>query len=275
MTVRDYITSKGIEHVEQGGELKISFCPSCEETKKPNFANLYVNAETGAFYCFKCNSRGGFFALQTLYGDTPAASFRPAIPVKKEYQKPDFDVEESQKKLLRHGGGRAFLRSRKLWNREVFETFKIGYTDAYGGAISIPFFSVRELVCVKFRKITNKEFFRTPGCRSTLFNIDNVVYVEPVVVTEGEFDAMAAWTLGFKNVVSLPNGASSVNCLGTLNNFCEVWIATDDDVVGDESARRITEIIGDDKCRRLRFSGKKDFNDLLIAGGDKADAKFD
>jgi len=139
---------------------------------------------------------------------------------------------------------------------------------------------------VKYRGIEHKGFIQDGIC-DTLWNIENVDPAQPIICTEGEADAMSAWQAGFKNVVSVPNGApSKLSAEGTVDpkedgKFRYVWsaheqlnacpkiiLAHDDDepgrALGEELARRL----GRAKCWRLRYpDGTKDLNDVLLKHG--------
>lgn len=96
-----------------------------------------------------------------------------------------------------------------------------------------------------------------------------------LIITEGEFDAIAAMSIGITNVISLPfGGGRSVNGVNNkitnlfkrefsyLNQFKEIYIAFDMDETGHDSAEAARQVIGDAKYRRIYFSDK-DLNDVI------------
>lgn len=91
-----------------------------------------------------------------------------------------------------------------------------------------------------------------------------------IVITEGQWDAMTAWQLGFKNVFSLPNGAQHVNVASMFRYVpedWEVWLALDMDSQGDSAAEFFYSQLGPDKLVRIDMP-YKDLNDWLKAEPD-------
>ncbi len=89
-----------------------------------------------------------------------------------------------------------------------------------------------------------------------------------LVVTEGEFDAVAVAQLGFENVVSLPAGAGSAGKvfreeLKYLLQFDEIFICFDMDDAGNKAADEVATIIPPHKYRRIHLL-KKDMNDVIL-----------
>jgi DNA primase len=69
------------------------------------------------------------------------------------------------------------------------------------------------------------------------FNLDNArKHQVAVILTEGEFDAIAFDQMGFSNVLSVPNGAESFpdECIDDLEQFDQVYICYDMDEPGRE-----------------------------------------
>ncbi len=89
--------------------------------------------------------------------------------------------------------------------------------------------------------------------------------VRRVLVTEGQWDAMTAWQIGLPNVLSVPNGANSVDVNGLLRfvpSDAEVWLAVDMDAQGDRCAEAFFAQLGGDRLKRLNLP-VKDLNDWL------------
>lgn len=100
-----------------------------------------------------------------------------------------------------------------------------------------------------------------------------------LVITEGEFDAIAIAQSGLPHVVSVPNGASSSpsNYLWSIEHLIEdpnctsVIIAVDGDEPGNKLESALADAIGRERCERVRWpEGIKDANDLLKAQGAEA-----
>jgi twinkle protein len=93
----------------------------------------------------------------------------------------------------------------------------------------------------------------------------------PVIIVEGEIDALTLLECGLKNVLSVPSGAPMKvsdgkvdasedkkfafvwNAVDVLNQVPYVTIATDTDTAGQALAEELARRIGKDKCRIASF----------------------
>ena len=96
-----------------------------------------------------------------------------------------------------------------------------------------------------------------------------------VILTEGEFDAIAAYQCTGVPAISLPNGANSlpVELLPFLERFSNIYLWMDDDRVGQEGAETFAKKLGIQRCLIVRTrggetEGPKDANDALLQGYD-------
>lgn len=99
-----------------------------------------------------------------------------------------------------------------------------------------------------------------------------------LVITEGEYDAMAVFQATGRPAVSLPNGARSLplEVLPQLERFKRIYLWMDDDVAGQEGAVKIAKKLGEMRVLLVHgrhglpagAKGPKDANDALRAGLD-------
>jgi len=253
----EYVKQKHWTYRTRGKELEIETCPFCGDTGH----HFHINSNSGLYNCLKCSEGGSLWKLKKeLHDFTP-----PLEPAKKNIKTPQVDIDLLRENLAKSHSAIKFLNSRKLGNKKVLEHFRLGY-DEKRDAIAIPYFEGGKLINVKYRSIASKQFQKEPGCASSLLNIDHIDKKMPVIITEGEFDCMAAFLMDFENVVSLPDGANSVKAVESLESTdCEIMIATDNDIDGNKAAERITGLFGSHRCKRLVLP-VKDFNDALIEG---------
>jgi len=130
------------------------------------------------------------------------------------------------------------------------------------------------LVNTKFRT-GNKHFKLTSGAELILYNYDNCIGKEQIVIVEGEFDALSCFEAGIHNVVSVPNGAGTGminleyldNCIELFENAKEIIIATDNDIPGINLRNQLSHRLGIERCFKVDFSPFKDSNDILIHEG--------
>lgn len=109
----------------------------------------------------------------------------------------------------------------------------------------------------------------TPG-HFGLFGLNTITHFTSIVLTEGEFDAMAVNQATGMQAVSLPNGANHlpVQILPWLEQFEKIYLWLDADEVGMSNARKFAEKLGINRTfivnsRGVRKEGPKDANDAL------------
>lgn len=166
-----------------------------------------------------------------------------------------------------------------------------------GDALVIPFYREGVLVNRKFRTLgPDKRFWQDAGGVQCFWNEDclreDSLTGEPLIITEGEMDALAAMTAGFRRVVSVPGGApdkplpedttkyafiDAVARLLTVERVSEIIIAADNDSAGALLLHDLSHRLGRFRCKFLtypRAPGEaqrrlKDLNDVLMAYGPK------
>jgi len=130
---------------------------------------------------------------------------------------------------------------------------------------------------LKIRSVLNKAFQRIDpaGGPWGLFGLHTVPpSATSVVLTEGEFDALAVHQATGLPALSLPNGCRSlpVEVLPLLERFESIVLWMDDDVPGQEGAEKFAEKLGRGRCLIVRSTGPepkpKDANEALLAGAD-------
>lgn len=91
-----------------------------------------------------------------------------------------------------------------------------------------------------------------------------------IVITEGEFDAMAVNQATGYQAISLPNGANHlpVQILPFLEKFTKIYLWMDADEIGQSNAKKFAEKLGINRTfivntRALDANGPKDANDAL------------
>jgi twinkle protein len=157
-----------------------------------------------------------------------------------------------------------------------------------GDWVSIAYLDRGERVNEKVRTISGeKRFYQDAGKKPIFWNIDCLrdesLATQPLVVTEGEFDAIAAIQAGFVRTVSVPNGAPAEEVgkddTGTryafladakplLKDCKEIILATDGDPPGIALMNDLAVRLGKARCKWVRYpKGCKDLNDALAKFG--------
>ena len=131
---------------------------------------------------------------------------------------------------------------------------------------------------IKARALKEKAWQRLdpPGGGWGLFGFHTVPDdATELVITEGEYDAMAVYQATGRPAVSLPNGCRSlpVEVLPLLERFEKIYLWMDNDGPGQEGAEKFSKKIGQNRCLLVKPDGggeatPKDANEALLMGLD-------
>ncbi|WP_347491162.1 bifunctional DNA primase/helicase [Desulfoscipio sp. XC116] len=145
------------------------------------------------------------------------------------------------------------------------------------GAVAMPYYENGNLVLVKFRPAhkpgpNEKKGWREPGGKAVFWGMDLCTPDKPLVICEGEMDALAL-DEAIENVVSVPSGAEDLTCVGScwtwLDKFKRIIIWADNDVPGRKLERNLIQRLGAWRCSVVRHSCK-DANEVLLLHGKQA-----
>lgn len=184
---------------------------------------------------------------------------------------------------MMHDQHKDWIRVRGL-SVELAETLGI-FTKRDGGGhwLAVPYLERGAVVNHKYRLTSKKEHRMDGGAPLILWNHDVLLTdsPHPVIITEGEWDAMAAMTSGYSRVVSVPNGTSSAGKGETstqyqylhrskdlLDRVKRFILAVDSDEPGRNLGADLARILGPERCMFVRYpEGCKDLNEVLIQHG--------
>jgi len=118
---------------------------------------------------------------------------------------------------------------------------------------------------IKVRSIEQKSWQRLdpPGGGFGLFGWHTIPHdTNEIIITEGEFDAMAVYQATGRPAVSLPNGCRSLpmEVLVLLERFDTVYLWMDNDGPGREGAEMFARKLGVERCLLVQPSGKRGWN---------------
>lgn len=152
-----------------------------------------------------------------------------------------------------------------------------------GRALAFPYLKDGEAYAAKFRTV-DKQWRSSKGKTRGLYNADGLSTDtdQPVVITEGEIDALTVMQAGFIRAVSLPDGWTEqgnktealVEVADALRNSPYVIVAGDCDKAGESLPRAVANILRGHDVRSVEWpEGCKDANDLLMLMGEGAVAE--
>lgn len=157
--------------------------------------------------------------------------------------------------------------------------------------LAVPYLRDGKVINHKYRRTSDKSHQMDKGAALALWNRDclkepEVMAGAPVIVTEGEWDALAAMTAGCRFVVSVPNGAPATSAENpfeerryeyihsdrvAIDQVKTFIIATDNDEPGRVLAEDLVRLLGPERCKFVTYPDDcKDLNDVALMHGHPA-----
>lgn len=289
-----YLATKGYTGKQANGPEVVYPCFfDCNEPAHSSKRKLYVNSEDGWYSCKVCGAVGGTYLLQEHFGDDPRVRvdhgpdpttrrrlLREATKVGQDWLDQNDDV------LL-------WLVDERGFDHQTILDFKLGFVnkgwslsrqilgdnskeelkttglvhrdgprdgqDFFYDHILIPYLSRGSTVQIRgrqnpFGNSSGGKYMTGPGDDAFLFNQDALDGADDVIITEGEFDAMALQqALRASNeerltriaVVGLAGvEAHPPNFLNYFTNAKRVYIGFDSDDAGKRAADKLKEMFG-------------------------------
>ena len=256
-----------VEQTHFGNSARV-ICPFCSpERKKTNIKDMTLTRkDDGAvvYHCHHCNENGSV---------QPRKEFKlSAVPSPTVINQPL--SQQHYDWLTSRGISQTTADKMKLFAADKF-FHKIGKVTP---SIGFPYYRRGGVVATKYRSIEGKDFTQDMGGAHDFFGIDNIIAGQPIIIVEGEMDALSAIEAGLNNVVSVPSGAPMKladpkaddrrfiflhNAQSILDQAPYVVLATDQDASGQVLAEELARRIGKSKCRLAKFD-KKDLNEVLL-----------
>ena len=255
-------------------------CPQCSPTRRKKHdpcLSVTVTHESILWMCHHCEWNGGVKENAHLPIRQPRVvreepiELAPPIPI----------VSNANHDLSQ--GSIAWLNNRKI-SQATAETFKLFTKDQ---KLCFPYYLDGDIVNIKSRT-KDKRFLQEKNATKCLYNIDMLkkhwesVGTKSVIFVEGEMDVLALYEAGYKNVVSLPDGAPQTAKFHKddkrfkafehskwIFDADEVIVATDADENGKALRLELIHRFGKDICKVVNFPRIddwhcKDANECLI-----------
>tara|TARA_R110000787_G_scaffold28910_3_gene78657 strand:+ start:1266 stop:2957 length:1692 start_codon:yes stop_codon:yes gene_type:complete len=238
------------------GQVKTT-CPKCSPgRKKKTEPCLSVNIDEGIWNCHNCNWKGGI---------------KKRNEYMKIYKKPKFKTLSKLSEGVVSWFNERGISENTLISNKISEGIEwMPQIQKNTNTIHFNYYCNGELINIKYRD-GKKNFKLVKDAEKIFYGLDDIVGEESVIIVEGEMDKLAMYEAGFKNCVSVPNGASNLKMeylKDFPDNLSRVYIAVDNDEPGEKLADEISRRIGRDICCKVEYPEDcKDMNDVLVKHG--------
>lgn len=281
-----YLGEYKIRTSGQDEKLIPRLCPLCHggsSGKDKDTFCLFLN--NGTFVCKRgsCGRHGRFEELaKELSGEDIRISRSNASSGKsdKQYNLPSRNIFPVTEEIYK------YFETRKI-SRKTVDDMKIGSDE--NGNIVFRFFWDGEEIYRKFRAPhkplpNERKEWQESGTKPILYNMDNVVFSQPLIITEGIPDMMSLYEAGLTNTVSVPSGCNNndwiKNCWAWLDKFSTIILFGDSDTPGRSAVEEWSKKLGEYRCLIVRDYPQvlgsdppvycKDANEILYRFGESA-----
>lgn len=255
----------------------------------PSFICRYISKKTGAFICHRCGACGSWFDFKRMQGDlqddqtSQVMSIPRADSTKQESQESNSQIHQFAYNTVKEYI--ANLRDKvypAVWKsltdktptgrwltEETLRKYCVGACQKTfvldngesktEDCVVFPWITLQEdgtplVHRYKIRSIETKSHMRMEphGGDWGFFGWHTIpANCKSLVITEGEYDAMAVYQATGVPAISLPNGATSlpVRLLPLLEPIKEIILWMDFDRVGQENAQRFAKKLGQGRVR--------------------------
>ena len=251
--------------VHKNGENQMT-CPECSPTRKKKTDKCFsFNLNKGAGRCNHCQI--------VLVENKPFEPKRTQI----EFKRPKkVELSKYTEKYLNYFKTR-LISEKTLLELKVGEAIEwMPKARAEIPIIQFNYFRNGELINIKSRG-KDKDFKLFKDAELIFYNLDASIDNENIIIVEGEMDVLALYECGFKNVISVPNGAGLGNinleyldnCIDSFSDNTKFILALDNDKAGHNLQNELARRLGFENCSKVTFKDCKDANDCLIKYGIK------
>jgi hypothetical protein len=275
-----YLHSKGFELKQRGHWIELRRCPFCGGGPRGDLGTFAVHADDGNYVCKRgsCGVSGPFGRLQEHLGDRTFQAFTPP-PIfgsRKAYTKPERLPGQVSDEVKDYLSRRGF--SEETWKRRmVGETsgeYKIlfPYFDAEGNHV------FNKMRLARRTREGERKALRERDGKPVLWGM-NLAHptAGPLVITFGEYDALALDEAGVLNAVSVPSGDQDLTwidlCWEWIAQFQEIVLWPDADDSGRDALEKVAQRLGKYRVRVVA-SVHKDANEMLVLLAREHGAEF-
>ncbi|KAF5480492.1 hypothetical protein F2P56_001242 [Juglans regia] len=269
------------------GQYNHLLCPMCNGGgSEERSLSLFVTNDGGAalWMCFraKCGWKGSTRAIADGGPFSGSLNQLTRLKNKREITEENLQLEPLCNELVAYFAERLIswktLQRNAVMQKRSGDQIAIAFTYRRNG----------KLVSCKYRDI-NKKFWQEVDTEKIFYGLDDIKGKSDIIIVEGEMDKLAMEEAGFRNCVSVPDGAPpSVstkelppeeqdtkyqylwNCKEYLQEASRIILATDGDLPGQALAEELARRLGRERCWRVTWPKKnevehfKDANEVLM-----------
>ena len=260
-TKKEYIID-----VQKNGENQM-ICPECSEFRKPENRKLKVFSFNGLKGAGRCNHCG------LVLVEFKDLEYKPKIEYKRPLYKSNSKYSDNALKFFTS----RLISEKTLLENKVTEAVEwMPKNNANVPTIQFNYFRNGELINIKSRA-KDKDFKLFKDGELIFYNLDATINNDTIIIVEGEMDCLALYECGFKNVISVPNGATLQkinleyldNCIDSFGENTRFILALDNDKAGINLQGELARRLGYENCSKVIFKDCKDANECLIKYGIK------
>ncbi|KAL8512851.1 hypothetical protein ACS0TY_019114 [Phlomoides rotata] len=292
MILKEKLEKKGIDGSKcTPGQHSGLICPSCKggaSREKSLSLNISEDGAAAKWTCSRATCR--------WKGKTRAFAYVTMKKMKKvnktirAINEKSLELEPLGNKLLAYFA--EHMISEETLQRNGVKQKKAGRVKVI---IAFPYRRNGELVSCKYCDVSfTKRYWQEASTERIFYGLDDIKGASDVIIVEGEMDKLAMEEAGFKNCVSVPNGAPPKasnkelpseeedtgykyvwNCRDYLDKASRIILATDGDKPGQALAEELARRVGKERCWRVEWPKKDEvssFNDanevLMNLGAD-------
>tara|TARA_A100001015_G_scaffold318729_1_gene439485 strand:+ start:219 stop:1940 length:1722 start_codon:yes stop_codon:yes gene_type:complete len=263
MNIHEQLLKEGIRTNTQQEQQKV-ICPKCSHTRRnkaERCLSINIQRDVAVWQCHHCDWKGSVHEN--------IREFKP----KERYTNNVINIKAPQGMLNENNLN--WIQSRNIF-LEMVKVFNL-YDCPRG--IAFPYYLDGKVKNVKYRDINEKNFWQEKNTIKSLYNVDNLYKYwqdnkglpKRIIFVEGEIDVITLYQCGFRNAVSLPDGApkeakyndndkrfSAFEQSQWIFDADEVIIATDNDSAGNALKLELIHRFGKDICKVVNFPKYKD-----------------
>jgi len=281
MSEQAWIRNQALSLGQGQRRIKCPYCSATRKNKRDTSLSISIDTKQATYNCHHCGETGHVF-LDGKATVTPIHEAKPLKIVAGELS------EVAQKFLSHRGVSIATARGLGLFSAMRYSRKAQEECEA----IAFPYRNGDGTYAVKYRIIEPKDF-SWDGSPVSMWGMERVE-VEgfdgeeplPLIICEGEFDALTLNDCGIMNAVSVPNGAPNKAGDGKVDpkhdkGFSFLWegrdvigaagkiiICADADGPGEALAEEIARRVGRVNCWTVTYPEDcKDINDVLMRHG--------